>query len=485
MDALRRAAAVLVLFAAFPLLAQQPTGRTPAARAADPGVVAFGERPLRLPSVGLTVKVPEDATAESSMAGEAASAQIIPDDQTWMIDIQTPRTGVRDATPRSVADEIIQQVLAASGTIYLDGQAAAVRGRVMERADNLVLPGGEASRFYLEIHGERGQPSTVRGYTVFKVSADRFVTFDLRAAMSEFSKARRIYETVVGTATFADATAVEAGRKAAIEAGLRLFAELDSATIESIIARNTERWQRRFIPSSTGARADDEEEGYTRLRCRVGRRGELDPTRRPANWRLEERQEGIIFEMDARVLMGKQIIDSKSIFFMTRDRNEEAWNVRVAVRQGKDIKQFTEIGFRNGSDLTIRIEGGDGATLKPELRGNPLETGYVNRVEAYLLPQFMVALGVPTEFGYYSWNTAAGKVTLRRDLLEQPSGAPGAWKLTTRLAEDDSPVVSYYNAKGDFVRSEIVRSDGKMVVTEPIELNALVQLWRSKKLPME
>jgi hypothetical protein len=153
--------------------------------------------------------------------------------------------------------------------------------------------------------------------------------------------------------------------------------------------------------------------------------------------------------------------------------------VRNAIRKDGKTDTVTEIGARTGKSLVVTIEGTGlpQRTVKPVFQGD----GYISRVEAWLLPQLLVKSRVTSDFAFYSYQSEAGSVCLRRDTLEQPIDKPDCWKLTSKLSDDKKPQVSYYNGKGELIRTEL--PDGS--IWEPISFPRLVQLWQGKNLPMK
>ena len=143
-----------------------------------------------------------------------------------------------------------------------------------------------------------------------------------------------------------------------------------------------------------------------------------------------------------------------------------------------DTAVATEIGARNGMSMVVRIEGNGvpQKTIQPVFQSD----GYISRVEAWILPQLLIRAGVTTDFGFYSYQSDSSGVTLRRDVLEQPSDKPNLWKLTTKLTEDKPSQTSYYNAKGELIRTEM--SDGSVWV--PTTYDELYKLWQSKHMPL-
>ncbi len=159
--------------------------------------------------------------------------------------------------------------------------------------------------------------------------------------------------------------------------------------------------------------------------------------------------------------------------------SEEAWTVKNAFRKDGKTDVLSEIGARTGKSMVVNIEGTGRPqrTITPVFQGD----GYISAVEAWMLPQLLLKAGVTTDFAFYTYRSEVGGITMRRDTLAQPADKPGLWVLTSRLSDDKRPQISYFNGKGELIRTEMV--DGS--IWEPITKDALVQLWTTKNLPMK
>lgn len=485
----RHALAFLVLAVGSPCLAQsQPPGPRPGT------VVEFSDDLFRLDTVGLTLMLPTDVSAQSTTVGSKSGVQIQPREPSWIVNIQTPKTSNPDTTTADAVDEIATQVLRESGEAWAKDPAGGkpslvgYNGEIIEPRRTILINGLPAERVYIKVPGERGG-SIVRGFTVFKTTPSQFVTFELISPEAAFARSRAIYETFVGTARFEDPSRIGADRAAAVTAGLKVFERVGEAELRELVEQFPERWERFYRPAATGADSDATELGYRRLRFSIGTRAALG-----AAGGAGSRDPGLIAQLDARYLdgarvvegklIGGRVVDSRSVYFMSFDRADEAWTVQNAVRAGtpsgkSQPKVFTETGGRTGRSMFVSIAapGTPGRDVRPVFQGD----GYVSRFESLLLPEILVRARVQADLGFYTYQSSAETIKLRRDLLEQPSEMLGAWRLTTRLTEDKPAQVSVYNDKGKLVRTEL--ADGTL--WEPIDLDRLVSLWRSKGLPMD
>ncbi len=470
---------------------KQPPSRqlkTPAPAAKPgPGAVALTEEALKVDSAGLTFFAPEKATVKSTSAGGEPSYQILAEDSTWWIDVRTPATSNSGISVTDAGEAALEQLLARHGEQNDTTNVIKTVAKVLDKTAGLVTdpnrPDVRAFRFYVLLPQVGKSVNVVRGYTLFKVSSNRFVAFELTTPESEFERSRGIYETVVAAARFEDTSAAMSQRAVAVKAGLSLLERIGSKEMQAAIATRNDRWERLYIPPTGGADMDATEVAYRRIRCHEGQRGELDPTRAKSRWSAADKEPGYILQVDARYLDGaKRVVDMQSMFFMTADRSEETWSIRQAVREGDKVATTTETGSRNGKNLTVKTEVS--GQPNPQVFSPKFESdGYVSQIESYLLPQLLISAKLPAQYGFYVFQSRDGKVKLRNDTLEQPPDRPNLWKLVTTFADDPQKTrqVSLYNDAGELIRTEL--PDGK--VWEPTDFDRLVKLWRAKDLPMK
>jgi hypothetical protein len=496
-------------FAQGPVSDEQSTGEKPA-RFADRDstrdlrpIVEMGDEPVRLDSVGLVVYPPMRSRAQTTSVGGVSTIEIIPDDASWLMSIKTPRTADKTHTSAYVADSALIDLIAANGLVFDAAQGMSAeqikemwqankfeavdgfkgfKGLVQERNRAVKLPGfpEPVEQFFVSLPSQPSQPAVIRGVTVAKVDDDRFVIFELMTTEANFARAKDVYAVVLGGARIGDPKEVAQDRAEAVTAGVKLFEKLSASDLESIVGSMGERWERRSKPGSTGDTADDTELGYRWVRVWKGRRGELDPSTPTGRYSDLDRQEGFLVKMEARIIERGRIIDSRSVFFVTPDRQEEAWSITMGVQ---DLKQsdkiaYSEIGVRREKDLTVTTSGAGnpGVQSKPLIEG----PGYISRVEAFLLPQIMIRAGLAGEYGFYAFQSDSGNIKLRRDSLSQPPGSLDAWVIETRLSEDAKTQTSTFKPDGSLISSRL--PDGS--IWEPVEKDRLIRLWRSKGMPM-
>lgn len=450
------------------------------------GAVELADEPQYLESIGLSFLPPAGAKVIQDTAGKEAKIVVVAADESWQINVTSPRTTNPDLTVTAACDELIAKLMERVGQVDKATQEIRTLGKLLSRTDKIVLdparPELLGEQFVVGLPRSKDVPDTVRGYTLVKIAADRFVNFELITSADHYQNAGAIYQIVIRTAKFADPEKAQAERSAAIAAGRTVMASVNDEALRELLAQRNGRFERLFRPAVSGSRSDETEIAYRKISCEFGARGRLDPSRAVKDYNTAEKEEGYLLRTDARYVNGDRVVDVSGTFFLRPDRSLEAWVIRQAIRQiGKNdaVGISTEKGAREDNIISVvtEVTGQPNESVKTQISGE----GYLSRLESLLLPQILIRSKVPTEFAFYVYQSEAGKVQLRHENLEQPPDRPGLWKLTTHLSEDRKPMVSLYNDQGDLIRTEL--PDGS--VWEPIDLKALVRLWRDKNLPLD
>ena len=454
----------------------QPAKPSPAPAA---GAVALHPEPFVFPGLGLTISLPEGGLVETTTAGPNESFTVRPENQSWLLSFEERRSRDLNLMPNAIADELIAGFEASKLRTRSAGQdrraPAESEATVLERQPSLVLGGVPASRFYITMPD--GDSRVIHAYTVFRAEPGRFVLARMQCLEGELPRARLIYETVVASAAFRDPVAAATERAAAIMSGEALRAALTAEQFDQSLMPEPE-WRRMYRPASTEASADAREVAFQKVEIRRGARGDLTPERPRERWNATEQQEGYIVRVVARYLDGGRIIDSESVFYATlalSDRDEEAWTVRIRIKEGDKEAVWTETGARFDKRLSVRVQAeGQPPT---ETTWTIPDRGYITQVESFMLPRLLAQSRTPLVFSFYCYNSTSGKMELRRDVLEPADG--GGWRLRTRLTEGTAERESLLTEQGDLIQTKT--ADG--VVMEPIEIDRLHALWRSKGLP--
>lgn len=469
-------------FMLAPALAAQSSPPLPPeqgeAGVATPVGVDLQSSPTRIDALGLTIFLPVGATAETTSFGANATMGVqLPGDLGVLV-VKGQRSTNPELTVAQVVDSIIEQLKRANGRQGMDGTLLATTAELTERTDDLRVAGLAGERIYMRFPQEGNDPEMVRAFSVFRVEPRQFIIFDLMTEAADLPAARMMYETTVGTMDLASRDALAARRAAGVENLQSVLAGHTPESLTALIEQNGERWERLFTPARTGDDMDAKEHGYRRLRMRTGVRGEV--TGRPErNWSVNDRREGYIVELDAMALEPSLRIDTRAVYFVTKDLEEENWTVNMALRQGEITTESSVTGARSGTSMTVQLEqtGMPLTVTRPLIQGE----GYVSQVLTHLMAPILVDHGQPGEYACYAYNPGTNSITLRRDVVERPADAPGLIIVRSQ-PDDDTPAAKHlYNEKGEFMRSELHNNR----VWEPITLERLVALWERKGLPLK
>ncbi len=437
----------------------------------------IAERAFSIPSLGLSVHLPEGAIVESSrLEGLRTSMVIRPPEAgvDWVMQIHNSASSDTSLTLTAVLDSIIEQQQ--NRTVARDartGQSLGTFGRAFDRVNDLRLGGTPAQRVYIE-NTSSGEGAII-GYTVAQTAPGRFVIFQLDCPKPRFeSGIRHLFETVVASAAFRDPAELGADRAAAVLAGDGFLKSLSTTDLEAALDEEP-IFYRIYRPAPSGSSSDAEEVAWQRVQMRLGQLGELNPRKAKDSWSTEEREFGYLVRSDARSFVDGTLLDSEGIFFLSRDRLNERSTIRNVVTRGRDSQQLTLTIVRRDRRMSVLTDqtGQPPRTVEYDLP----KDGYLSRVELYLLPRLVTAANFPAAMGFYIYDTSLGKVTLRRESFASDGGA---WTQSTLFTEDiTTPIVTTLDRQGRIIRQQLTNGQ----IMEPIEQDRLKRLWDSKQLP--
>ncbi|HEX8878113.1 MAG TPA: hypothetical protein VF777_15300 [Phycisphaerales bacterium] len=442
------------------------------------GALEFNPKPFRIESMGLTISLPKDANASSTTIGAQAALEIIGPGNQWYVAARIVESSDLKLSLADVAETNLRAQMGEG--VLMVGNVGSSGATLMERTQNLQIGTLPAERFYV-LGPQDPDPKKMRliyGVTFIKLGPGRFAYFETSLGEAQFERARAQIEATVATAQFADKPALEAAQRALFDAGAKFLETVDEAKLRAVVADSKETWWRLYIPSKTGADADAKELGYRRIRISMGKRGEIDPSRDPKEFRGADLDEGYLVKVDFRGILGDNnevLTDSRGTFFLSLDRSQETWALTTRVRDGKSDKVSDEIGYRVGSQIKLKkADGRDATLLVPD-------KAYVSRLETFLLHRLLVLSRLTTEFAFYTYSSETELVDIRRESVEQPVDKPGIYRITSRLGEGNQPQVATIKANGDLLFADL----GGGVRIEPTSLEQLIRLWKSKGLPLD
>lgn len=448
----------------------------------NPSPVEFADEPLKLPTIGLSIEVPSGSLTQLDSAGRDSSITVAPKDGAWTMKIKTPRSTDPAASIAQISDIALQLLFDSFGITQQGAREAIATGKLIREplpGQVLQVAGYDAERWYILLPSLRVGESNVRGYTIIKPSPAQFVVYELLTTPVQYAASRGIFQTVIATTKIQDPALLQATRAAAVTAGVSLLDSIGTTTIGAALDKFPVRWERRYKPAS--GVGGEQEIAYRRVKFSQGPRSLIQPGK-PGTVAAGSGPDGFVVQVDARMLGSQGLIaDSRAAYFLSAQRDSEAWSMSNAIRMkaGEKPQLASEVGARDGNSMVVTSEaqGQTSRTSKPVMQGD----GYISQVELYLLPQLLMKAANPTEHGFYVWNSGEGKIILRKDRVESVTTDRGekGWKIASETMEGRKPQIGYYDAEGNMLRLEM--PDGSM--WEPTTYEDLKRIWESKGLP--
>lgn len=420
---------------------------------------------------------------------EVSSTELLPPDNAFAIRIQTPEAA--DATtPLDVLAHTLAQRATDSAAAFAGASAEAYA--IFEKQPDLVVSGRPAYRFYMRIPRRSHETGLVLGYTLFDLPGPAFLILELTTPEENYQPARAAYETVAAAAEFLDPAAMDAQRQRLMLTASRFIASRTPEDIQAAMARVDGRMERLYAPGGTGADRDDRERGVRRIFSWTGQRGEIDPDKAREAYNEVEKEEGYIVFVGGRYFdtaedptdgtQRRITADFSATYWMSKDRQREAWLYRMQIQtpfhRRPDL--YTEVGARDGDGLTVWTKsGGTDRTIRPIFETQ----GYLSQVEFHLFADLLAAGGIPTDFGYYVWQTSAETCRFIHDAALPESDGLG-W--TIHRVFGDNTETHYITFDGELRWRGTLREVGQSLTRcQPTDLDRLTALWRAKNLPME
>ncbi len=437
---------------------------------ASPTTTDFEPDPVRIDALDLSIMLPKGAVSETTSFGTNTSVGVGFPDKIGVMIIKEQRTTNKDLSLEQVAQSIIKQL-----TRFGNSST----GAIIEHEKNLKIKLWSGQRFYVRMPGTNGKPDSVRGMTIFQTQPQRFIIFDLTTLYRDFDRCRVMYENTVATMDLGNPTDKDVQRAAAIRKMLDFLDLRSPEEIQAVTTRKSnDRWERLYLPAVTGDDMDATEYGYRRTRSWAGFKGDL--TEKPRNkWTEDDQTMGYLVQIDAMAIEEDLRVDTRATFYTSIDGEEESWTIKMSLRQGGEQSTSTITGARSKKNLVVLTDSSGSAPTKtsPLIQGD----GYISQALSYLISPLLAKHAEPGDYASYAYNSSAGAITLRWDLVEHPEESPGMVRITTKTSPNTPPTVSLYNGKGELLR---VRLSNERI-WEPIEVERLVNLWQKKGLPLE
>lgn len=451
-------------------------------------LVPLASAPFDIPSLGLSITLPERAYASiSTLAGSQAAAIVYPGEpnQKWQLAIKSHTSSNSELTNTQALDSVIQQLKLTKpvhdprrGPLdphdVLNKNFSLSRIVVKGRHQDLEINGVRAERVYLSAPSLPDYPDA--GITIFNPEPGKFVLVHLECPHNTIDALKPLFEIVSASVHFRDASELNAKRAAAVLATAQIFDQVNTKDLEALLDKKP-LFYRLYRPGPNGRPLDDEEVAWQRISIRKGQSGELTPGKVRTRWTTEDREFGFLMQIDARALWLNYVVDSQGIFFLSRDRENERWSLRNTIRKGATSDTTTQTLVRKGNKLTYVVE----RPGEPRFTGEFVipERGYLSKIEAALFPRLIAARELPGEFAYYSFDPSLDTIALKYESFK-PDGT-GRWESELKHLENALPQHVLYDEHGRIL-SRTTPDNQRMV---PIDPQRLRRIWSNKSLPID
>jgi len=442
-------------------------------------------------SLGLSMFLPDNSEVTTNrIAGGETKVIVTGPEKKWLLQVSSSASKNLALTADKVLDDIIEQRKRTYAMSYdktrVTGAEVVYPLKVMGRTTNLNVGGLPAARVYIGTPADGEAPMT--GYTIVTIGKGQFAVFQLDTPAPNFNEARVAYETIIAAAKFRDPAEANLERKVLIDAGRALMGSLSSEDYEAAFDAGEPTVLRTFIPGGTKAAGDDAEKGFQIISIRKGQLGEVNPLRPKTDWTTAEREFGYVVEIKARQLLDTDaagrpgangrpvLLKSNAVFFLSRDLQHETWSIVNEIRNGDDRKHYSQTVVRQERHLTSKT---DGLGAEPEIAEWDLPDGaYLSKFEQYALPRMIAAKNVSGLYGFYHFDMASSRITLRREEFKRASDG---WMRISQNSEDAEAETLLYNTAG----IPLPRKTRENAVVQPVTLEQLTKLWKSKGLAMD
>lgn len=473
-----RSTTLLIILALLAITAGPPPARAQDGRPSR-FTVEFGDDVLRLESIGFTMPMPVDAVRILDAIGTRARGRLFDPERTWEIVVESIITEEGATTRKAFADKVLETLLLRTGPIG-STKVTDSPTEVILREESLKLPYADADRYYARIPlgGDLSDPKNweIQGRTLVQIAPDRFLVMTLRCSEQHFRVARNVYEVLVANSTLRDPSEVAATRGVLVSTGVKFFEQLSEDDIHAVVGDGIDQFERLYTPGPDGMVDGDTELGFRQTRIFRGSLADV-PELSGVN------QQGLVARIKARILLPDidLIADSNAVFFLSEDGQSERWVVNTAVYthdQNQTLRATQrEVGARERNQMNVEIDGSQSRSIKPLIEGE----GYLSLVHAYLLPRLLAHKGIPADYGFYQYRSKSNTICFRSEKLDRDPSAPGVWRITTRLSEDDGleKQVTHIADDGRLLLTDL----GDNRIWEPTEAQRILEIWRGKGLP--
>lgn len=298
----------------------------------------------------------------------------------------------------------------------------------------------------------------VLGHAYLLLDPQTFVMLRLLAPEAKFTQVRPVFEAVAHSLAVEDPAVRDRQRKEQVQQGQTWMQTVTTDRISKALL--PEQWFRMLHGGK--------DIGYLRISERPGKRLDF---------------EGVEVEIQSRVEIDKQTVDTLSTMFLSTAQDYEDWSTKTTVRPTTpppapkagtppppESISAAETGVRTKGSITVTRQNVTGANkytwdVPPE--------GYLPQVFVHLMPA-LLPRDKPAAMGFYAYYPASGAITYRL-VQTQPAGKGGI-KIVTQPSPSVQSESAEFDAAGRLLKRDL--PEGGTIV--PATRQQIAAIWKDK-----
>ncbi len=429
------------------------------------------QEPVTLESLGVRFRPPAGAIVTKPVTG-AMPIYTVDDSQDpsrYHMQVQTLVSGLAEPTPQAQVNEYLESIKKHNQkfTVVVN--------------EPWLHPKVDGHIFFTRTDLGEGVVA-IQGWLILQTGPFDFLVFNTLSSDDDFLAIRSLLERSFSTIQLDDLEAMAANRVARLRRGNELLRAMTPEKLKSLSGGEP----RLFRVWQTDERGNEKEIGYYRVTVRSGDMSDASGEKEP---KTTENPTGLLV-----LVQGRTIVDSESArfadmdarFWSAWDRGSEAWTSRVTERGGPiPERSIAQTGLRSARGVgnprqTLTVITGNAQARTREEQEWTVPSGiYLSQAESLLLGELLPrdAEQNALNFAYYAFDPRSMRMPQRVDTWMR--GANEQWMLVTQPGLDETPEITWHDAKGRRIR----RSEPGGIATELCLPRQLQQVWSEKGLP--
>jgi hypothetical protein len=417
--------------------------------------------PLVAEPLGLRMHLPREAAVTSRVVNDRVIYTITGAEGAWTMRLEAVYYPQPGATAASLTQLQLKSVESLGSQFRVLGNEAREFGGV------------EGRLAYVQQALDEGR-TIINGWLVLPRAPQTFVMLSMVATPEAYRHLRPLWNESFSTIQLSSEAEVIARRDQRLDAGRTAVDTLTEDRLRTVLGDR--QWFRMYKPEARGV---ETEVGWMSLQCVEAPRGQLTPERSPADYSALEAEEGLMVLLEARAIIDttqKHYVDVQGRYWMSWDRSQEAWSVRMTQRQGDASQTSGETGIRDRARLKVVTSTAESRT-RDEADWTITDKAYLSQPEVFCLGRLLPRDGSMTgEMEFFVYDSRHRQLPRRMDRWNQTDD--GNWELVTQSALDAAVIRQVFGPDGGRIR----RVDGDGKITERIDPQELRRLWESKGL---